>query len=123
MAEIAAQLQAEKVQGRSQTSSAVNDELTFEWLIRGRVFESSDVPITPQQALETARTTTFVAYDECGCGGGCGYRVWEGRGVNALIDAGPPVVKSDGRLLELRDTSGAQAGVLVEQSVQWGPLR
>lgn len=98
------------------------DELGGHWIdIDGRRFSVSDDPLTPQEARDLAEASRLVVWDSCGCGGGCGYEIWRGSEVSALLKAGVPNVKN-GWVAQIEDDRG-QRGVLCEQAVRWGPLR
>ena len=120
MAEIVVDVQEQKA--LESTSATPVDDLASHWIeVDGRRFTVSDDELRPKEARDLAEVSQLVVWDSCGCGGGCGYEVWQGQEVSALLKAGVPKVKN-GSVSRIEDAHG-RLGVLCERAVRWGPLR
>lgn len=84
-----------------------------------------DTQISPTEALALAAGGASVAWDECGCGGYCGFRWFSTDEVTWLVAAGAPTVRRTKRRRgNLSRWAGDDSPLLVvaEDAVRWGDL-
>jgi len=93
----------------------------------GRYFREASWNVAPSQAAQlVAEEDVVVAYDECGCGGFCGYEWLSAEEIARLRGAGNPTLKSRkhhpaGSMSDWRDESGRPL-LLIEGAVRWARL-
>lgn len=89
----------------------------------GREYELVAEGITSERALTVALLGGRVVWDECGCGGGCGWDWCTEDDVAAIVKSGPPVISTSksrtGVVSEFRSDDGAVL-LLAQGWVWWG---
>jgi hypothetical protein len=80
--------------------------------------------ISPERALELARDGALVAWDPCGCGGGCGFEWYSPDDVQAMVASGRPTIRRKHPVAGIDEWRSADDAVLlvVNECVTWGPL-
>lgn len=91
----------------------------------GRSYEMAASDISSAVALAAASSGALVAWDSCGCGGGCELTWFNDDDVAHMATAGRPLIrrtkKAYGSISEYRSGDG-RVLLLVEETVRWGPF-
>ena len=89
----------------------------------GRRYELVDDKVSAAEALARIASADVVAWDDCGCGGDCGF-VWLDKAqIAALAAAGEPIThrRQPGHVSTWQSADGAQL-VLISGKVLWGTV-
>jgi len=77
----------------------------------------------PSFAYAVAAAGAILGWDECGCGGDCGYRWFDEKAVARVVAAGPPTIRRGkherGAISVLRSDDGGSL-LVVRAPVVWG---
>jgi hypothetical protein len=91
----------------------------------GKRWHRHEAEVSPARALELARAGTPVAWDDCGCGGYCGFDWYTPEDVARMVAAGTPKVRHTKRRkgsLSVWTSGDGDVLVVVESAVQWGDV-
>lgn len=92
---------------------------------QGRVHTLARPSVSAGHAHAAAASGALVAWDPCGCGGGCGFRWLDREETAALVRSGPPRIRRGRRRLSnVSEWHAADGSVLLvaEDDVVWGDL-
>ena len=95
----------------------------------GKRYVHTGRPVEPGQAVELVAGGVVLAWDSCGCLGGCDFKWFEPADRAELVRTGPPELRcrpgrryrGRGHLSEWRTTDG-EVVVLASEDVRWGSL-
>jgi hypothetical protein len=87
----------------------------------GTAYQLVSSGLEPKRAAQLVRDGAAVAFDECACGGTCGF-IWASRDERVSLAKNPPVLRShkglDGKLSLWQSETG-QRIVLAQGPITW----
>jgi hypothetical protein len=93
----------------------------------GKRWHRDEAEVSPARALELAGDGASVAWDNCGCGGYCGFDWYTPEDVARMVAAGTPEVsrhtkRRRGGSLSVWTSGDRDVLVVAENAVRWGDV-